>query len=192
MRFRISLYTMVALLCCTALFAQQTGSISGKVTADNQPLPGVTVEARSNVLPQPRVTTTDANGTYQLPQLVPGTYTLTFTLAGMQTATRRAKSCCRRPRTRTSAWASPACRRASPSPPRRRSSTRHRRRSRAACRRKRFRRCRSARTTAICRSSSPASCTPRTRSAVRAPARAVRTTSICSTASTSRCRCSAF
>ncbi|MGZ5493784.1 MAG: carboxypeptidase-like regulatory domain-containing protein, partial [Thermoanaerobaculia bacterium] len=81
---------MVAILCCTALFAQQTGSISGKVTADNQPLPGVTVEARSNVLPQPRMTTTDTNGTYQLPQLVPGTYTLTFTLSGMTTVTRRA------------------------------------------------------------------------------------------------------
>lgn len=90
MRFRISLYTMVALLCCTALFAQQTGSISGKVTADGQPLPGVTVEARSNVLPQPRVTTTDTNGTYQLPQLVPGTYTLAFTLSGMTPVTRRA------------------------------------------------------------------------------------------------------
>jgi hypothetical protein len=92
MRFRLSLYTLVALLCCTALFAQQTGSISGKVTSDGQPLPGVTVEARSNVLPQPRVTTTDANGTYQLPALVPGTYTLTFTLSGMQTVTRRAEA----------------------------------------------------------------------------------------------------
>lgn len=73
----------------TALFAQQTGSISGKVTAsDKSALPGVTVEARSNVLPQPRVTTTEVNGDYSLPALIPGNYTLTFTLSGMQTVTR--------------------------------------------------------------------------------------------------------
>lgn len=91
MRFtsRLLLCLVISLLS-TSLFAQQTGQISGKVTSDKQPLPGVTVEARSNVLPQPRVTTTDANGTYQLPALVPGAYTLTFTLSGMQTVTRRA------------------------------------------------------------------------------------------------------
>src|SRR5256885_14434033 len=72
--------------------AQQTGAIRGKVTAtDGSVLPGVTVEARSNVLPQPRVTTTDTNGEYQLPALQPGTYTLTFTLGGMQTMNRRAE-----------------------------------------------------------------------------------------------------
>jgi hypothetical protein len=81
------------LLCLAAplLFAQQTGSISGRVTgSDGSALPGVTVEARSNVLPQPRVTTTDETGEYRLPELIPGTYTLTYTLAGLQTATRRA------------------------------------------------------------------------------------------------------
>ncbi|HYU26295.1 MAG TPA: carboxypeptidase-like regulatory domain-containing protein, partial [Thermoanaerobaculia bacterium] len=78
-------------LISTALFAQQTGSISGKVTAsDKSALPGVTVEARSNVLPQPRVSTTDTNGDYTLPALIPGQYTVTYTLSGMQTATRRA------------------------------------------------------------------------------------------------------
>jgi len=81
---------LVVTLISTALFAQQTGSISGKVTAsDKSALPGVTVEARSNVLPQPRVTTTGANGEYQLPALIPGSYTLTYTLSGMQTVTRR-------------------------------------------------------------------------------------------------------
>ena len=72
--------------------AQQTGSIQGKVT-DTQGgvLPGVTVEARSNVLPGPRVTVTNADGTYQLPALPPGEYTLTFTLDGMQTQTRKAQ-----------------------------------------------------------------------------------------------------
>jgi hypothetical protein len=93
MRPRITLFALViALLSCTALLAQQTGSISGRVTAtDGSALPGVTVEARSNVLPQPRVTVTDANGDYRLPALVPGSYTVTFTLTGMQTVNRRAE-----------------------------------------------------------------------------------------------------
>ncbi len=72
------------------LFAQQTGSISGRVTAtDGATLPGVTVEARSNVLPQPRITVSGETGQYRLPQLQPGNYTLTFNLAGLQTTTRR-------------------------------------------------------------------------------------------------------
>src|SRR3954452_8761057 len=86
------------LFCCllvvfaaTSVLAQQTGALHGRVTAsDGSALPGVTVEAKSNVLPQPRVTVTDANGDYRLPQLQPGTYTLQFTLSGMATATRKA------------------------------------------------------------------------------------------------------
>src|ERR1043166_1897999 len=90
--FRRLLCFAIVTLVSTALFAQQTGSISGKVTAsDKSALPGVTVEARSNGLPQPRVTTTDTNGDSSLPALVPGTYTVTFTLSGMQTATRNAE-----------------------------------------------------------------------------------------------------
>ena len=79
-----------ALLVPRAAFAQQAGAIQGKV-ADNSGgvLPGVTVEARSDVLPGPRVTTTDTTGRFQLPQLPPGDYTLTFTLSGMQTATKK-------------------------------------------------------------------------------------------------------
>jgi hypothetical protein len=89
--------------CCTSLclclgllvgpvFAQQTGAITGKVTdSTNGVLPGVTVEARGDVLPAPRVTVTGDVGDYKLPALPPGNYTLTFTLAGMQTVTRQAR-----------------------------------------------------------------------------------------------------
>jgi hypothetical protein len=74
------------------LFAQQTGSISGRVTAtDGSVLPGVTVEARSPVLPGPRVTTTATNGEYRLPALPPGAYTVLFTFPGMQNLTRQAQ-----------------------------------------------------------------------------------------------------
>src|SRR5439155_5660569 len=83
---------LVLMFSSAAVFAQQTGSISGRVTAtDGSALPGVTVEARSNALPQPRVTTTDSNGDYRMPALIPGSYTVTFTLAGMQTVTRKAE-----------------------------------------------------------------------------------------------------
>ena len=87
-----SLLLLFIAVLAVPLFAQQTGAINGKVTADGAPLPGVTVEARSNVLPQPRVSVTDGNGEYRLPALQPGTYTLTFSLSGMQTATRRAEA----------------------------------------------------------------------------------------------------
>ncbi|HYR29323.1 MAG TPA: carboxypeptidase regulatory-like domain-containing protein, partial [Thermoanaerobaculia bacterium] len=73
----------------SAVFAQQTGSVSGHVTAtDGAALPGVTVEARSSVLPQPRVTITSETGEYRLPQLQPGAYTITYNLAGLQAVTR--------------------------------------------------------------------------------------------------------
>jgi hypothetical protein len=82
---------LVLILASVSLFGQQTGSLHGRITAsDGSALPGVTVEAKSNVLPQPRVTVSDSGGEYRLPQLQPGTYTLTFTLSGMQTATRGA------------------------------------------------------------------------------------------------------
>src|SRR5437764_248008 len=90
--FRRLFCCLVLTLVSTALFAQQVGSISGKVMAsDKSALPGVTVEARSNVLPQPRVTTTGTNGDYTLQALIPGKYTVTFNLSGVQTVTRQAE-----------------------------------------------------------------------------------------------------
>lgn len=90
MHVRRLILSLILILVSATAFAQQTGNIRGRVTAtDGSALPGVTVEARSNALPQPRVTTTDAAGSYQLPALQPGAYTLTFNLSGMQTMTRR-------------------------------------------------------------------------------------------------------
>jgi hypothetical protein len=79
-------------ISAVSAYAQQTGAILGRVvdTAGGV-LPGVTVEARSNVLPGPRVTTTGAAGEFRLPALPPGDYTLTFELSGMQTVTRKAE-----------------------------------------------------------------------------------------------------
>jgi hypothetical protein len=84
-------YFGIVLLFATPAFAQQTGSISGRVIdSSGGLLPGVTVEAQSKVLPTPRTTSSAANGEFRLPALPPGDYTLTFTLSGMQTVTRQA------------------------------------------------------------------------------------------------------
>ncbi len=89
--FRVLVPLFVLCLAVPAL-AQQTGSISGKVVAsDGAALPGVTVEARSNVLPTPRVTVTGSVGEYRLPALPPGNYEVTFVLAGMANVVRQAQ-----------------------------------------------------------------------------------------------------
>ena len=81
-----------ALALAAPAAAQQTGAISGKVVdTGGGVLPGVTVEARSDVLPGPRETVTDGNGEYRLPALPPGNYTVKFELAGMQVVTRDAQ-----------------------------------------------------------------------------------------------------
>jgi hypothetical protein len=62
-------------------------SVAGTVKdASGAVLPGVTVEAASPVLIEKvRTTVTDSEGRYQLAELRPGTYSLTFTLAGFTT-----------------------------------------------------------------------------------------------------------
>jgi Carboxypeptidase regulatory-like domain len=72
----------------SAAFAQ--ASISGTVKdTSGAVLPGVTVEAASPVLIEKvREAVTDANGRYQVVDLRPGTYTITFSLAGFNTVKR--------------------------------------------------------------------------------------------------------
>lgn len=90
MNMRRILIPVLVFLVSVPLFAQQTGAIHGTVLAvDGSALPGVTVEASSNVLPQPRVTETDSAGNYRMPALQPGSYTVQFSLGGMQTVTRK-------------------------------------------------------------------------------------------------------
>ncbi len=90
MHWRSRILILVCLILAAApAFAQQTGSIVGKVVDTGRlVLPGVTVEARSDVLPGPRVTTTGGAGDYRLPALPPGTYTVTYDLSGMTKVTK--------------------------------------------------------------------------------------------------------
>src|SRR2546422_3603808 len=82
-----------ALLACVALFAsemawaQTEAGIAGVARdATGAVLPGVTVEAASPALIEKvRTVVTDAVGRYNIVDLRPGTYTVTFTLAGFST-----------------------------------------------------------------------------------------------------------
>ena len=84
---RILLLTAVLFVPST-VFAQ--GSITGTVKdPSGAVLPGVTVEAASDVLiEKSRSSITDSAGLYRIVDLRPGTYTLTFTLPGFSTVKR--------------------------------------------------------------------------------------------------------
>jgi hypothetical protein len=74
------------LLAGLPLFAQgvPTGKLSGRVTSDNQPLPGVLVTVTSPNLQGTKTTTTSENGDYLFPSLPAGAYTVTFELQGLE------------------------------------------------------------------------------------------------------------
>jgi hypothetical protein len=84
----------VCLLASTHAFAQgggasTTGSINGKVAdSSGGVLPGVTVSATSPSSMGVQSSVTDAGGNYRFPALPPGTYTITFELAGFNTLKR--------------------------------------------------------------------------------------------------------
>ncbi len=88
--FRLGLIALVALvgliLAPAAAYAQQA-SVAGTVKdSSGAVLPGVTVEVSSPALiEKTRTAVTDGSGHYQVIQLLPGTYTVTFTLPGFST-----------------------------------------------------------------------------------------------------------
>ncbi len=71
-------------LCAAAASAQQTSSIAGVVKdTSGGVLPGVTVEAASPALIEKvRTATSDSEGRFNIVDLQPGTYTVSFTLTG--------------------------------------------------------------------------------------------------------------
>ncbi|MBI3049788.1 MAG: TonB-dependent receptor [Acidobacteria bacterium] len=77
---------VMALLLPGAVSAQQTSGIAGLVRdASGAVLPGVTVEASSPALIEKmRTVVTDGEGRYNIVDLRPGTYTVTFTLPGFR------------------------------------------------------------------------------------------------------------
>src|SRR5688572_17275038 len=88
----ISLLACAAFLLLTAnpTVAQIGSGISGVVRdTSGAVLPGVTVEAASSVLIEgSRTTVTDSGGQYQITDLRPGEYSVTFTLTGFRSVRR--------------------------------------------------------------------------------------------------------
>ena len=87
----IFLVCVVALLPGTSRAQSVTsGTIAGIVRdATGAILPGVTVEASSPALiEKSRTVVTDGDGQYKIINLVPGTYSVTFTLSGFNTVKR--------------------------------------------------------------------------------------------------------
>jgi hypothetical protein len=85
---------LVALSFSVPVFAQgggasSTGTIQGRVTdAQGAVLPGVTVTATSPALIQPQTTITSETGNYRFPAVPPGSFELTYELAGFNSLKR--------------------------------------------------------------------------------------------------------
>jgi hypothetical protein len=86
-RFAVPALVLIGLLGTTDAIAQQTSGIAGIVRdSSGGVMPGVSVEAASPALIEKvRSATTDGEGRYNIVDLQPGTYTVTFTLSGFGT-----------------------------------------------------------------------------------------------------------
>jgi len=77
-------------LLASAAFGQgTTGVLTGTVTSEGAPLPGVTVTVTSPALQGERTAVTGEGGAYSFPALPPGQYAITFELSGMQKVTKK-------------------------------------------------------------------------------------------------------
>ena len=87
---RVGLVGWFVMIPALALAQTGSGIIAGVVRdATGAVLPGVTVEARSPALIEKvRAVVTDGEGQYKIVELRPGTYTVTFALAGLSTVRR--------------------------------------------------------------------------------------------------------
>ena len=90
--FVLTYVAALTLFASTRASAQEEAQLTGVVKdASGAVLPGVTVEASSPVLIEKvRTTVSDGTGQYRIANLRPGTYEVTFTLAGFQTLKRDA------------------------------------------------------------------------------------------------------
>src|SRR6266850_3999308 len=84
---RLVIFLLAVPFLSSAVWAQGTSGIAGVVKdTSGAVLPGVTVEATSPVLIEKlRTAVTDDQGQYKIVDLLPGTYTVTFTLTGFST-----------------------------------------------------------------------------------------------------------
>jgi len=92
MKFVRCLPATVLILVAASALAQglPTASVTGRVTSEGAPLPGVTVTVRSPNLQGTRSAMTNDAGLYVFHLLPPGQYTVAFELSGMHTVQRKA------------------------------------------------------------------------------------------------------
>jgi outer membrane receptor protein involved in Fe transport len=79
------------LLVGLPVFAQTTANLTGTVTLDGNPIPGVTVTIASPQLQGVRTAVTESNGNYNFGALPPGDYTVTFEMESMQKSTKQVR-----------------------------------------------------------------------------------------------------
>ena len=88
-RFAFALLVLAGVVLVPTVASAQAALAGVVQDTSGAVLPGVTVEAASPVLIEKvRTTVTDGNGRYQIPDLRPGAYTVTFTLTGFATVRR--------------------------------------------------------------------------------------------------------
>jgi hypothetical protein len=87
-RFVISVLTTALFVCCPSVSAQAVGEILGTVTdPTGAVIPKATVTATRTATGISQSTVTAAGGTYAIPNLVVGTYTVSVTAAGFKSET---------------------------------------------------------------------------------------------------------
>jgi hypothetical protein len=87
------LFAVIAavLLAGLPVFAQTTANLTGTVSLDGNPIPGVTVTIASPQLQGVRTDVTGSNGNYNFGALPPGDYTVTFEMESMQRTTKQVR-----------------------------------------------------------------------------------------------------
>src|SRR5438105_3877102 len=80
-------FAIIFLLIALPAAAQTTANLTGTVTTEGTPIPGVTVTVTSPNLQGSRTVITDVNGNYNFTSLPPGDYRVKFDMEGMQPVT---------------------------------------------------------------------------------------------------------
>src|SRR5438477_3996954 len=89
----IAVLAVVLLASAFSVSAQNiNANLTGTVTMDKNPLPGVTVTIASPNMQGTRTTTTDVNGNYNFGAIPAGTYKVTFEMQGMQNVSRNVQA----------------------------------------------------------------------------------------------------
>ena len=85
---RIPGFLSILLLTAFPALAQTTANLTGTVTTEGSPIPGVSVTITSPNLQGSRTASTDINGNYNFTALPPGDYNVKFEMEGMQPVNR--------------------------------------------------------------------------------------------------------